>query len=175
MKQSAFYSVLFLVLCLGCFSGQAQYILQFEQTAGRKKVINVVQDDLLLVQYRGYLGQTERVSGRVMIVTDSSVVVSLTEGFRERYKEVRMLDIVAFSKYSKLRPVLKQVYGLGTAVGTFFLFRNLYDGSDNSFATNFGISLGVGLATYGIGELIFAEKPRYFTDNGWLIRITTKP
>jgi hypothetical protein len=140
------------------------------------KLVEAKNGDFLMIRYKGYMSQQEFYKQTLVNIGDSSVILGipgigggiLPKG-ENPYKEIRYIDIEAFRIRKPGVTIAKNLLGIGAAVGSILVLDRLYERGESSTLTNLAISAAVGISI-NIGlNLIFPEKPKYKTNEGWHI------
>ncbi len=169
----------FLLILLCCFSlaASAQRTLVFINEK-ENKVIEVTEGQQLCVLYKGYLGQTEFAKDVVSEITDSTVTLGIYKTRESKtgqsYKVIRIEDIVAFRRMTIGRQLLKSTVQIGSVVGLYILANQAYSSPDISNGGAFAISLGAGISTRVLINLLFPEKVKYHMQDGWRVSVVLK-
>ncbi len=177
IKASKRYGLLIALFCIANLA-IAQKIVFIH--AGDGKIIEAKEGDVLSIQYRGYLGQTETFKNTLTSIKDSSFVLgidlidpsspmAMKMGQQMQAKEIRYADVMAFRRMSVGRVFLKSTLTTGAAIGTILVLSSLYKSNNISDMGKIGISLGAGLSVNALINLILPERPKYRMSAGWQI------
>jgi hypothetical protein len=136
-----------------------------------KKAVQLVEGGMLMVQYNGYLGQTELNTNTIVELNDSLLILGKPRllGKPLERREIRLNDITGFRKISAGSQLLKFALSTGATLGAYYTF------SDNQNLTSTEkllFSTATGLATHFTIKLAFpGKKIKYKLKDGWKITI----
>ena len=154
-----FFSIL--LLSLNIFSQNA---LRFDNVIS-KDTVWLFENDKAIIQYKGYLNQTEEIKGRVLLINDSLLFIgSKFFGNSIVAKKIKIEDVTGFRRFSRARRILKTSLNIIVIAGSIYLPEALnIESSIGIYAT----SLGTGLVGVGIIELLFSNKVKNTYKAGW--------
>ncbi|MDB4334748.1 hypothetical protein OAA06_00155 [bacterium] len=136
-----------------------------------KKYVQVAKGQSLIVEYKGYLDQTELKYNSVTTINDSILMLGKPQlfGAPKNQRVINLGDIQGFRKKSAGTELLKTLCLAGITVGTYYSISqndNLSEGEQILY------SLGVGIGTKIVLELAFpTKKAKHFMKNGWRVRV----
>ncbi|TAH25107.1 MAG: hypothetical protein EAZ07_08055 [Cytophagales bacterium] len=166
--------IVFFLLLLWAEHSFAQQSICFENIITGKK-IELKAEQLVLLEYKGYLGQYSKVYGTIKQIADSTIDVIVTEKNRQSNFKVHLKDIVAFNKYSKFRLMAEPIINLSVAVASVFLFYSLEQNHPNiSFGYRLGLSFGINALSNGITKIAFQKKAKNKLAYGWHMKINNQ-
>lgn len=153
----------FFAFFLTCITLCAQKKLVFRDTV-RGKTVVVKPGDKVKLLYNGYLGQLDAYYGTTGFITDSLV--------RLDSWVVRVGDIRGFRKFNRHRETWQGITRVATFLGSLVLINRLYaNNPDIGLGKSIGISLGIGLANYGINAALFPSRIKNHNYNGWTVAV----
>ncbi len=144
------------------------------------KTITAQPGSTISVYYKGYLNQIQFTKNTLSAITDSSIILGLmfepttANAINDKpkfYTEILLRDIVAFRKISLGRNLLKSTAQAGAIYGSFFVLQNYIQRDKNTTLQNFGITIGIGLGSTIIINLLFNEKPKHKISKGWQVGV----
>ena len=153
-----------LILLFISFSVFSQNALRFDNVI-TKDTIWVFENDKAVIQYKGYLNQTEEIKGRILLINDTVLFIgSKLFGTQIISKRIKISDISGFRKFTRVRRILKTSLNIIVIAGSIYLPEALnVKSSIGIYAT----SLSSGLVGVGIIELIFSNKVKNTLNTGW--------
>ena len=153
-------SILFFI----SFSVFSQNALRFDNVIS-KDTVWLFENDKAVIQYKGYLQQTEEIKGRVLLINDSLLFIgSKIFGNSIVSKRIKLTDISGFRRFSRARRMLKVSLNIVVIAGSIYMPQVLnIESSVGIYAT----SLGTGLVGVGIIELLFSNKVKKTYKTGW--------
>jgi len=156
--------ILFSILFLFSINIFSQNALRFDNIIS-KDTIWIFENDKAVIQYKGYLNQTEEIKGRVLLINDSLLFIgSKIFGNSITSKKIKIKDITGFRRISHARKILKASLNIVIIAGSIYLPEALnIKSSIGIYAT----SLSTGLVGVGIIELLFSNKVKYTYKTGW--------
>ncbi len=159
-----FFSILFFI-SLSVFSQNA---LRFDNIIS-KDTVWIFENDKAVIQYKGYLNQTEEIKGRVLLINDSLLFIgSKIFGNKIVSKRIKITNITGFRRFSRARRILKVSLNIAVIAGSIYMPEVLnIESSIGIYAT----SLGTGLVGVGIIELLFSNKVKNTYKTGWKYQI----
>ncbi|MFI5222333.1 MAG: hypothetical protein ACHQK8_08410 [Bacteroidia bacterium] len=168
-----------MILLSFCSDSFAQPNLYFINRA-KHRIIEVKPGQMLSVKYKGYLGQMEFAKESVTDINDSMITLGinpeifspgiekmLTNSPKFIHRKIYIKDIVAFRRITLARSLMKTTLVGANIFGSYYLLFNYYKKNNFTTSETFFISLGVGIASTILINLIFPEKPKHRMENGW--------
>jgi len=166
--------LLILIITMPCKILAQQKIIFYNQK-NHKKIIAEYGSNLS-VYYNGYLGQKEFYKNTITNVTDSSVFlgimnsdIGIFKNILPSGKEIMINDITVFRKISNGRNLSKSLFSIAVIFGSFYLLNQQINKNNNSVLENFAITLGIGITSKAIVNIIFNEKPKHKINDGWVV------
>lgn len=161
----------FLVLLFSVFTFLntcvAQQTLVFENIIDHK-VTEINNKDLVKLEYKGYLHQTESIYGKVIELRDSIIAIQSLEKFRNVTLKIHVKDIAGFRRFRKSRFFIEPTLSVAVAVSSIFLFYWIEQHHPSvGFGARLGISAGVSIVSSGISKIIFNKKIHQKVSYGW--------
>ncbi len=159
-----FATILFFI-SLSIFSQNA---LRFDNVIS-KDTVWIFENDKAVIQYKGYLQQTEEIKARVLLINDSLLFIgSKIFGNKIVSKKIKIADITGFRRLSKARRILKVSLNIAVIAGSIYMPQVLnIESSIGIYATSFG----TGLVGVGVIELLFSNKVKNTYNTGWKYQI----
>lgn len=121
--------------------------------------------------YAGYQGQLQEVRGIILSVNDSSIQVKRTRFARKDTFDIKIQDLRGFQFFTVGRHLGALAYDVGTLGGNILLYTSVLSPAPIPPLARLGISFGLGLGTFGLRRLLFPEKIKNTTDQGWVFKV----
>ncbi|TNE81332.1 MAG: hypothetical protein EP332_04215 [Bacteroidetes bacterium] len=125
-------------------------------------------------RYSGYQGQEEEVRGIILSISDSAIQVKRTRFYKKDTFTIQISDLLGFRYFTTARHLGALAYDVGTLGGNILLYTYVLSPAPIPPLARLGISFGVGLGTYGIRRLLFPEKIKNTTANGWVFKVVNR-
>ncbi len=158
--------------CLLTKSLAQQYLVFYNDATGQ--LVQIRTRDVIKLEYSGYLSQPEMLENKVIRIKQDTLVLGRTVfGYADpkTLRTVLLQDVTGFRRFSRLRYTLKTTAQIGTAVGSFFLFRQVINRRQLSGTTDVLLSLGVGIGSALLIEVLFPKRIKHHMKNGWEYRV----
>ncbi len=168
MTKRFLWIVLFFVISTCSF---AQYKVLGFYNDSIQKGVQVRNNSMIMIEYKGYLGQPELTTNYLISCTDTTITLAQPRMFASpaNQRTIRLKDITGFRKVSTGSQLLKFGITLGVTLTTFFTISN-----NNNFGSGERIiySTAAGLATnYGLKLIFPMNRVKYHLKDGWRIMI----
>ncbi len=166
------YIFLFIFIFTFSISLKAQYSSLYLINKDKDKVVHLRKGGLVVLEYQGYLNQTELHSNYIIGINDNSLLLGKPGLFNkpDKVKEIRLDDITGFRKKSAGSELLKTALTVGATLGTYYAIRENEDKLNSTQQLVY--SLGAGLVTSISLKFIFPDnKIKYKLKDGWKIQL----
>ncbi len=161
------------------------FLFGFGNLANAQKVLLVANDAVKGVtliqtgavvkfQFLGYAGQIQEFKGRVMEISDDSIFMEDLKLRNKSTFNLAVKDIIGFRGYSSARTLSKSLVELGLLGGNLFLYYGVVAPASIGAGPAILISLGSGLISYGILRVVYPDKIKKTTANGWSFKVITR-
>ncbi|WP_282037572.1 hypothetical protein [Saccharicrinis aurantiacus] len=163
---------LLLLICIIGISinikAQKEMLVFYNDSA--RQAIGVKKYGTVMLEYKGYLNQTELKTNTIIEISDSTVVLAKPRIFNgpTQHHSIMLNDITGFRKVSAGSQLLKTAIILGVTVGSYFAISN-NDNFSNTEQVVYATAIGLG-TTYGLKLIFPMNRPKYFFKDGWKVR-----
>lgn len=166
-------NTLILFICLIAIStslkAQKEMLVFYNDNA--QQAIGVKKYGTVMLQYKGYLNQTELTTNTIISLNDSTITLAKPKLFGEatQQRTIMLNDVTGFRKVSAGNQLLKTAIILGITVGSYFAI------SDNNNLSSperviYATAIGLG-TTYGIRLIFPMNKPKHLLKDGWKMKV----
>jgi hypothetical protein len=174
-------SIVILLFLFSAIGGYAQELAFINKT--QNKIITIRLGNKLHLAYLGYNNQLEYCANIVSEITDSTITLGIRPFDTNkrlnhkinRYKVIKIADIVAFRKRKSGIEIAKNFAQIGAITASIFILRNLYAinniGSGSALLFSLGTGLSINLAIKGL----FPENAKHRIKDGWEIKYLQTP
>lgn len=178
MMRNLFLILLFLLCSIHGYAQELAFI-----NKSQNNVITVRLGNKLHLAYLGYNNQLEYCANIVSEITDSTITlginpVDLNKRLNHkinRYKIIKIADIVAFRKRTSGVEIAKNFAQIGAIVASALLLKDLYAASNIGTGNALLLSLGAGLAVNLAVKGLFPENAKHLMKDGWEIKYLKRP
>lgn len=164
---------LLLFICLigisACLKAQNRMLVFYNDSA--REAIGVKKYGTVMLQYKGYLDQTELTTNTIISLSDSTITLAKPKVFGSptQQRTIMLDDVTGFRKVSTGSQLLKTAIILGITVGSYFAISN-NNNFNNTEQVIYATAIGLG-TTYGIKLIFPMNKPKHLLKDGWKMKV----
>lgn len=125
-------------------------------------------------QYLGYSNQVQEFKGRIIAISDDSIFMEEVKLRHPAKFQLAVSDIIGFRGYSTARTLSKSIVELGLVGGNLIFYYAVVAPASIAAGPAILISLGTGLLSYTIIRVLYPEKIKKTTANGWSFKVITR-
>jgi len=162
----------FLTLSIGTSAYAQKSLLASQEGASELTLINL--GAVVKFQFLGYSGQVQEFKGRVVSISDDSIKMEEIKFRHPKSFQIAVKDIVGFRGYSTARTLGKSLVELGLVGGNLLFYYGVIAPAYIAAGPAILISVGTGLLSYAIIRVLFPEKIKKTTANGWSFKVITR-
>lgn len=164
--------LLLLIGLLGTYTisfAQKDMLVFYNDSA--KQAIGVKKYGTVMLEYKGYLNQTELTTNTIISLNDSTITLAKPKlfGSSTQQRTIMLNDVTGFRKVSTGSQLLKTAIILGVTVGSYFVISD-NDNLSSPERVLYATAIGLG-TTYGIKLIFPMNKPKYLLKDGWRIKV----
>jgi len=164
--------LLFLGLLIGTIAFGQKVLLASEEGATELTLMNT--GAVVKFQYHGYSGQVQEFKGRIISISDDSIFMEEVKLRHPAKFQVAVIDIIGFRGYSTARTLSKSIVELGLVGGNLILYYAVIAPASLAAGPAILISIGTGIISYSIIRVLYPEKIKKTTANGWSFKVITR-
>ncbi|GAA4823931.1 hypothetical protein [Algivirga pacifica] len=134
-----------------------------------KDTISIQKGTDVHFMYRGYLGQTDFIEGKVSAITTQDIWIQSKKNNQESIRQVQITDLTAVRKYSPARKWVLPALHLGAAAGNWVFTTHIEKQYQLNTTQAILTGVGLSLATNLLIKWCFPTKPnRRISKTRWV-------